>query len=144
MATRTRAKLDRVSVDADDIGPYAEVELRYGSLSFRGRSRSADGAPPAEHHLVAQATFAAVEQLVGRQVLFSLDSVGLQDVSESRVVLLTAHVDVQGAKDLRLGACLVADGDVRTAAARAALDSANRAISVYLPWVAGDAASESR
>jgi hypothetical protein len=134
MNERKRAKLDRVHVEVGTEIAYAEVELHYGSIRYQGRSEISNTAPD-EQRLVAEATLAAVQQLVGPQVHFTLNTVTNQEVASNPAVLLTTQVHAEGSKELRLGACFVAEGDLRLATARAALDSANRAIQRFLPWL---------
>lgn len=135
MTERKRAKLD--SVDIQDMAGImcAKVELHYGRIQYRGSFEALNAVECDEQRLVAEATLAAIRQLVGRQVNFKLTTVMNQEVASNRAVLLTTLVDAEGEKELRLGACFVANGDLRVATARAVLDSANRAIQRFLPWL---------
>jgi hypothetical protein len=135
MTKRKRAKLDHVHVENPDGNTRAEVELHYGSIRYQGTSEAYGASVEDEQRLVAEATLAAIQQLVGHQVRFTLNSVANQEVASSPTVLLTTQVDAEGNKELRLGACFVVDGDLRIATARAVLDSANRAIQQFLPWL---------
>jgi hypothetical protein len=134
MNDRKRAKLDRVHVESHTDAVFAEVDLRFGSIRYQGRSETS-AATADEQRLVAEATLAAVQQLVGPRVRFRLNTVTNQEVASNPTVLLTTQVDAEGYKELRLGACFVSDGDLCVATARAVLDSANRAIQRFLPWL---------
>jgi hypothetical protein len=135
MNERKRAQLYRVHIESTTGTARAEVELRYGSIRYHGSSEASAEARLDEQRLVAEATLAAIQQLVGRQMRFTLNSVANQEVASTPTVLLTTRVDAEGHKELRLGACFVTDGDLRVATARAVLDSANRAIQRFLPWL---------
>jgi len=135
MTVRKRAKLD--TVDIEDLAGTlrARVGLHYGSIQYQGSFELANPGNSDEQRVVAEATLAAIRQLVGRQVNFKLTTVMNQEIASSQAVLLTTLVDTEGHKELRLGACFVTDGDLRMATARAVLDSANRAIQRFLPWL---------
>ena len=135
MTERKRAKLDSVRVENSSGTARADVELHFGSVQYRGTAEAPGESILDEQRLVAVATLDAIQQLVGRQVRFTLNSVANQEVASSPTVLLATQIDAEGYKELRLGACFVVDGDLRVATARAVLDSANRAIAQFLPWL---------
>ena len=132
MYYRQRVKLERVQVTPTDGGGRAEVELLYNERAFVGYADAEVGALYDEPRLVARATFAAAEKLVGPRMSLGLDSLQALRERGNHIVLLTAFMNTGEETVPLIGTCRILDEDVRTATARAALNAINRFIDFHL------------
>src|SRR5262245_1498137 len=124
-----RARLASARVFHEGDGTRAEVQLEYGSRSVTGES----GVVGDEVQRVTLAALAAAEALVERRDIFLLNVARPIRIGDDPVVLVTATLRESGQTIELLGVSHVADGDVVSASARAALDAVNRYLELVLP-----------
>ena len=140
MYYRQRVKLEDIRISSEG-APAAEVELRYKEQPFVGRSGGEEGREVEETRLVAEATFAAAERLVGHEMSFRLDTVQALHARENHIVLLTAVMRASEHTVPLIGTCRIVEDNLRLATARAALDAINRFIDLHLADKGFDEAS---
>lgn len=127
-ATGSLVRPSIASLTVRTYGPEAEacVTLAFGGESFEGTA-SGSGAASYRHRLVAQATLAALEPLLGLPT--EVEAATLIDAGVHSVALTVLVVNVPRIGPQSISGSAVIRGDEADAVARSVLDALNRRIS---------------
>lgn len=124
-----RPRLGGISLTSSGQHAQASVSLVFNGREAEGIGHAAN--TPYGLRLTAATTLEAVQALLEKKGLFSLEGVALMEVLEQQVVLVLVETTLGGGR-LLLGSSLLAGSPAHEATVRATLDAVNRQLELSL------------
>lgn len=128
----SRVRIDNVAVTSRDLRTEARVSLWWGGQQWEG-VREGPNTTRRRCTLIAEATLAGLEEILGEPGLFSLEDMKLVDMLEEPVAVVALELTARRRGQRLTGSCSAASahGSIDEAVVRATLQAVNRLFGTF-------------